>query len=83
VKFFQKSTFANAQLRISRQKYKVSRGLVPIGKTRFGTIYFAGSSIQRCLTPLRELCGDETSRVVIPVGSHLLTFDMPVQYMYY
>lgn len=48
-----------------RQKHQVSCGLVSIGKTQFGTLYFAGASVQRCLPPLRELCGKKT--ITIPV----------------
>jgi len=71
LKFFSKSTFANAHLKIMRQKHQISRGLVSIGKTRFGTLYFAGASVQRCLPPLRELCGKRT--ITIPVSDSLQT----------
>src|SRR5438128_1418081 len=66
VKFFSKSTFANAHLKIMREKHQISRGLVSIGDTRFGTLYFAGASVQRCLAPLRELC--QKKIITIPVG---------------
>ncbi|TDL27053.1 hypothetical protein BD410DRAFT_482841 [Rickenella mellea] len=42
VKYFKKSTFASAHLRIRRKKLKIRRGLKSIGKTRFGTIYHSG-----------------------------------------
>ncbi|OJA09166.1 hypothetical protein AZE42_11606 [Rhizopogon vesiculosus] len=53
INIFKKSTFANSHLKHAHKTHKVTRGLVSIGKTRFGTIYFAGASIQRCLTPIR------------------------------
>jgi len=44
IKFFKKSTHANSHLRSARKTFKVTRGLVSIGKTRFGTMYFSGAS---------------------------------------
>jgi len=65
IKFFKKSTFANSHLKLARKTHGVTRGLVSIGKTRFGTIYFAGASVQRCLAPIRELCANETIRIPV------------------
>ncbi|KAG1787329.1 uncharacterized protein HD556DRAFT_1409571 [Suillus plorans] len=64
IKFFKKSTHANSHLRSARKTFKVTRGLVSIGKTRFGTMYFSGASVQRCLPAIRDLCGNGT--VTIP-----------------
>ena len=65
VKFFRKSTFANAQLKIACKKHHITQGLVAIGNTRFGSMYFAGLSVHHCLPAIRELCGNDT--VVVPV----------------
>lgn len=65
IKFFKKSTHANSHLRIARKTFKVTRGLVSIGKTRFGTMYFSGASVQRCLPAIRDLCRNQI--VKIPV----------------
>ncbi|KAI6143942.1 hypothetical protein BKA82DRAFT_4017174 [Pisolithus tinctorius] len=48
----------------------VSHGLVSIGNTHFGTIYFSGASVQCCLPAIHELCGNKT--LVIPVNWVLL-----------
>ncbi|KII84265.1 hypothetical protein PLICRDRAFT_358654 [Plicaturopsis crispa FD-325 SS-3] len=55
VKFFKKSTQGRAHLTKARVQFKVSRGLVSIGKTRFGTIYWSGESVHRCLLPIRSV----------------------------
>ncbi|KIO12119.1 hypothetical protein M404DRAFT_125129 [Pisolithus tinctorius Marx 270] len=66
VKYFQKSTFANSHLKMMRSNHQVSHGLVSIGNTHFGTIYFSGASVQCCLPAIHELCGNKT--LVIPVN---------------
>ncbi|KAG2090280.1 hypothetical protein BD769DRAFT_1371711, partial [Suillus cothurnatus] len=38
IKFFKKSMHAHSHLRIARTKFKITRGLVSIGKTCFGTL---------------------------------------------
>ncbi|KAG2121469.1 hypothetical protein DEU56DRAFT_711603, partial [Suillus clintonianus] len=65
VKFFKKSTHANSHLRKARKTLKVTRGLISVGKTRFGIMYFSGASVQRCLPAIRDLC--ENGTVTIPV----------------
>jgi hypothetical protein len=56
VKHFKKSTFATAHLRIQRRQLQIKRGLVSVGKTRFGTLYHSGDSVRRNLKPIRQLC---------------------------
>jgi hypothetical protein len=51
IKYFKKSSFARAALKQERTKLKVKRGLVSIGKTRFGTTYWSGESVKCCLPP--------------------------------
>jgi hypothetical protein len=59
VKYFKKSTFATAHLRIRRRHLHIKRGLVSIGKTRFGTMYHSGDSLRRNLKPIRQLCTEK------------------------
>ncbi|KAH7918579.1 hypothetical protein BV22DRAFT_977380, partial [Leucogyrophana mollusca] len=65
LKFFKKLTHANSHLKERQKKHNINHGLVSIGKTHFGTIYFSGVSVQQCLPAIRELCGNEI--VIIPV----------------
>ncbi|KAG1804361.1 hypothetical protein EV424DRAFT_303725 [Suillus variegatus] len=51
-------------------------------KTRFGTIYFAGASVQRCLPPIRELCASgkvkipDVNDAFIPETAETLSFQL-------
>ncbi|KIM56279.1 hypothetical protein SCLCIDRAFT_29720 [Scleroderma citrinum Foug A] len=57
--------FFQPAIKITRRtKYNISHSLVPIGETQFGTVYFAAASVQRCLTPIRDLC--EEKIITIP-----------------
>ncbi|KAF8600767.1 hypothetical protein BDV93DRAFT_446901, partial [Ceratobasidium sp. AG-I] len=52
---FSKSTYATAVLTERRQLLGIGRGLETIGKTQFGTIPQAASSMLRCMPPIRQL----------------------------
>lgn len=59
IKYFKNSNIASAHLCRRRKDLKITRGLVSVGKTRFGTIYHSGESLRRCLKPIRQLCTEK------------------------
>lgn len=65
LKYFKKSTFATSHLVICRKQFGVKRGLVSVGKTRFGTMYHAGESIRRNLKPIRQLCSEKLIHITV------------------
>lgn len=82
IKIFKKSTYASSHLKVACKHHKVSHGLVSIGKTHFGTIYFAGALVQRCLPPIRELCASgkvkipDVNDAFIPETAETLSFQL-------
>ncbi|KAG1743283.1 uncharacterized protein EDB91DRAFT_1081218 [Suillus paluster] len=44
---------------LNNQDLQIKRGLVSVGKTRFGTIYHSGESLHCCLKPIRQLCTEK------------------------
>lgn len=69
VKYFKKSNFASAHLRLARVKFSVKRGLKSIGKTRFGGLYHSGESLRQNLKPIRHLSTEKTITVPVSVTS--------------
>jgi hypothetical protein len=55
ITYFKKSSFAKRHLTAFRVYVDIKTGLVSIGDTRFLTLYHSGSSVERCLTPIKEL----------------------------
>ena len=55
IKYFRKSSFAKQHLTVFRIHVDVKRGLVSVRDTRFLTFYHSGSSVERCLLPIKEL----------------------------
>ena len=55
VKYFRKSSFAKQHLTVFRIYVDIKTGLVSVGDTRFLTLYYSGSSVERCLPPIKEL----------------------------
>ncbi|KAF8580209.1 hypothetical protein K439DRAFT_1357619, partial [Ramaria rubella] len=55
IRFFSKSSRANAKLAIIRAQKGISCGLEKIGKTCFGTIYYGLHAIERCLPAICQL----------------------------
>ncbi|TFY58563.1 hypothetical protein EVJ58_g6337 [Rhodofomes roseus] len=74
VKFFKKSTFGKSHLRRRRQKLKIGRGVVSIGKTRFGTMWHSSESVRRCLPAIEGLCREKI--VTIKGVNHLFMSGM-------
>ena len=54
IRYFKKSTQANAKLRLLRIVSKTGPGLVSIGDTRFVTHYFAGDALRRNLPHIEK-----------------------------
>ncbi|KAJ6512898.1 ribonuclease H-like domain-containing protein [Mycena sanguinolenta] len=52
---FSHSTYSATHLKALRVIFDINKGLEKIGKTRFGTIYWAGYALLRCLPPIDEL----------------------------
>jgi hypothetical protein len=52
-----------------RDRMGIGRGLVTIGDTRFGTIYWSGESILRGLPAFRVIIQDEVLQIHIPVSA--------------
>ncbi|KAJ6461131.1 hypothetical protein C8R47DRAFT_1241882 [Mycena vitilis] len=55
IRLFSHSTYSTTHLKSLRVIYDINKGLEKIGKTRFGTMYWAGYSLLRCLPPIKEL----------------------------
>ncbi|OCB87760.1 hypothetical protein A7U60_g5083 [Sanghuangporus baumii] len=55
VKYFHKSTNSTSTLKLKRRELGISQGIKSVGKTRFGTIYYAALSIERNYGALVEL----------------------------
>ncbi|KZS99936.1 uncharacterized protein LAESUDRAFT_667317, partial [Laetiporus sulphureus 93-53] len=56
IRYFKKSSFANAHLRTCRKQLCIGCGLVSVGKTRFATLYHSGESLLHCLPAISSLC---------------------------
>ncbi|KAJ7264849.1 hypothetical protein C8J57DRAFT_1069868 [Mycena rebaudengoi] len=55
ITYFSHSTYSVTHLNALRVIYDINKGLEAIGKTRFGTLYWAGYSLLRCLALIAEL----------------------------
>lgn len=55
VTYFRKSSFAKRHLTTFRVYVDIKTGLVSVGDTRFLTLYYSGSSVQRCLPAIKGL----------------------------
>ncbi|KAJ7078266.1 hypothetical protein C8R44DRAFT_97413 [Mycena epipterygia] len=55
ITYFSHSTYSATHLKALRVIRDINEGLEKIGKTRFGTLYWAGYSLLRCLPPIVEL----------------------------
>ena len=55
VKYFRKSSFAKRHLTVFCIYVDIKTGLVSVGDTRFLTLYHSGSSVEKCLLPIKEL----------------------------
>ena len=67
--FMSRSAYAMEHFDHQRDVLGISRGLEAIGDTRFGTIYWAGRSIQRCLPAFRAIVENESLGINISVSS--------------
>ena len=57
--FMSRSSYAMEHFDHKRHELGIARGLEAIGDTWFGTLYWAGRSIQRCLPALQAIVEDE------------------------
>ncbi|KAJ7081062.1 hypothetical protein C8R44DRAFT_653314, partial [Mycena epipterygia] len=55
ITYFSQSTYSATHLKAMRVILDINKGLEKIGKTRFGTLYWAGYALDRCLPPISEL----------------------------
>ncbi|KAF9021143.1 hypothetical protein BDZ89DRAFT_1071717 [Hymenopellis radicata] len=55
IRYFSKSNYGSTHMRALRVTLEINKGLEKVGKTRFGTIYWAGYALQRCLPAITEL----------------------------
>ncbi|KAJ7270345.1 hypothetical protein C8J57DRAFT_1065784 [Mycena rebaudengoi] len=53
--YFSHSTYSSTHLKALRVIHQVNKGLEKIGKTRFGTLYWASYSLLRCLPLILDL----------------------------
>ncbi|KAJ7256333.1 ribonuclease H-like domain-containing protein [Mycena rebaudengoi] len=53
--YFSHSSYSTTHLKAMRVILQINKGLEKIGKTRFGTLYWASYSLLRCLPPITEL----------------------------
>ncbi|KAL5490634.1 hypothetical protein ACEPAI_5468 [Sanghuangporus weigelae] len=58
VQYFHKSTNGTSQLKLRRRELGISQGIKSVGKTRFGTVYYAALSVERNYAALVELFKD-------------------------
>ncbi|KAF8134548.1 ribonuclease H-like domain-containing protein, partial [Boletus edulis] len=65
--FMSRSSYAMENFDSQRVRLGISRGLEGIGETRFGTIYWAGRSLQRGLPALRAIVEDAVLGITIGV----------------
>ncbi|KAI0087540.1 ribonuclease H-like domain-containing protein [Irpex rosettiformis] len=63
VKFFRKSSYANARLKAKRQEMKIKRGLTSFGNTRFSTVYTSGNSLRSCMPAIKALCNSKVVKL--------------------
>ncbi|KAJ7839439.1 ribonuclease H-like domain-containing protein [Mycena olivaceomarginata] len=55
ITFFSHSTYSTTHLDALRVIFEINKGLEAIGKTRFGTIYWSGYSLIRCVPAINNL----------------------------
>ncbi|KAJ7769822.1 ribonuclease H-like domain-containing protein [Mycena metata] len=55
ITYFSHSTYSATHLKALRVIFDINKGLETIGRTRFGTLYWAGYSLLRCLPAISEL----------------------------
>ncbi|KAI0699260.1 ribonuclease H-like domain-containing protein, partial [Cytidiella melzeri] len=60
IRFFRKSSYANAHLREKRKDLKIKTGLTSFGKTRFSTVYLSGCSLRTNMPAIKALCNANT-----------------------
>lgn len=65
--FMSRSSYAMEHFDYQRNQLGIARGLEGIGETQFGTIYWAGRSLQRGLPALRAIVEDENLGINITV----------------
>ncbi|KAF8510966.1 ribonuclease H-like domain-containing protein [Gautieria morchelliformis] len=68
IKYFRKSSYAKRHLTALRIYLDIKKGLVSVGNTRFLTLYYSGSSLRRCLTPIKELIESKVLKLTSKVG---------------
>ncbi|KAF8214639.1 hypothetical protein K438DRAFT_1705900 [Mycena galopus ATCC 62051] len=55
ITYFSHSTYSATHLKALRVILEINKGLEAIGKTRFGTLYWAGYALLRCIPGISEL----------------------------
>jgi hypothetical protein len=55
ITYFSHSTYSATHLKALRVILEINKGLETVGKTRFGTLYWAGYALQRCIPGISEL----------------------------
>ncbi|KAI0688084.1 ribonuclease H-like domain-containing protein, partial [Cytidiella melzeri] len=65
VKFFRKSSYANAHLRERRKDLNIKTGLTLFGKTRFSTVYISGCSLRTNMPAIKALCNSKTVKLKV------------------
>lgn len=60
IKFFGHSTETNNCMEHARIRLGIRRGIIRIGKTRFGSLYHSGESLRLCIPAIRDIvCNPE------------------------
>ena len=78
--FMSQSSYAMEHFDHQRDQLGISRGLESIGETRFGTIYWAGRSVQRGLPAFRAIIEDESLGINIAVSEIIQKFYLSTHY---
>lgn len=71
--YMSRSVYAREQLDIERERLGISRGLESIVDTRFGTVYWAGASVERNLDALRAIAANNELGVQFPVRTLIIS----------
>ncbi|KAI0695307.1 hypothetical protein BC835DRAFT_1273502, partial [Cytidiella melzeri] len=72
IRFFRKSSYANAHLREKRKDLKIKTGLTSFGKTRFSTVYLSGCSLRTNMPAIKALCNANTVNLKVRVRNNEL-----------
>jgi hypothetical protein len=68
IKFMSHSTLAKAQFNMLKPKYRITRGLVKFGKTRFAGVVHSLESLQRCMPIIEELVSKNIASIPVSLA---------------